>query len=60
MVPALRDAETWKEAAFHTPLRPHYYFSMLPLMPGGKEMKAKLDSAVALAAEKFEYRWAAD
>ena len=37
------------------------YFSMLPLMPqGGKEMKAKLDAALLLEAEDFEYRWAAD
>lgn len=37
------------------------YFSMLPLMPqGGKEMKAKLDAALSLEAEDFEYRWAAD
>lgn len=36
------------------------YFNMLPLMPGGKEMKAKLDIALALEAEDFEYRWAAD
>ena len=37
------------------------YFSMLPLMPqGGKEMKAKLDSALSLETEDFEYRWAAD
>lgn len=37
------------------------YFSMLPLMPqGGKEMKAKLDAALSLETEDFEYRWAAD
>jgi hypothetical protein len=37
------------------------YFSMLPLMPqGGKEMKAKLDAALSLEPEDFEYRWAAD
>ena len=37
------------------------YFTMLPLMPqGGKEMKAKLDAALSLEAEDFEYRWAAD
>lgn len=37
------------------------YFAMLPLMPqGGKEMKAKLDAALSLEAEDFEYRWAAD
>lgn len=36
------------------------YFNMLPLMPGGKEMKGRLDEALALDAEAFEYRWAAD
>jgi hypothetical protein len=36
------------------------YFNMLPLMPGGKDMKTKLNSALALDAEAFEYRWAAD
>lgn len=36
------------------------YFSMLPLMPGGKEMKVKLDAALALEPKDFEYRWAAD
>ena len=37
------------------------YFNILPLMPqGGKEMKAKLDAALSLEAEDFEYRWAAD
>jgi hypothetical protein len=37
------------------------YFAMLPLMPqGGKEMKAKLDAVLALDAEAFEDRWAAD
>jgi hypothetical protein len=29
-------------------------------MPGGKEMKVKLDAALELEAEDFEYRWAAD
>lgn len=38
----------------------HNYFNMLPLMPGGKEMKTKLDVALTLKAEDFEYRWAAD
>ena len=38
----------------------HNYFNMLPLMPGGKEMKGRLDSALSLEAEDFEYRWAAD
>jgi hypothetical protein len=37
------------------------YFNILPLMPqGGKEMKAKLDEALSLEMEDFEYRWAAD
>lgn len=36
------------------------YFNMLPLMPGGKEMKIKLDSSLSLDVEAFEYRWAAD
>jgi len=36
------------------------YFSMLPLMPGGTDMKVRLDGALALDAEAFEYRWAAD
>jgi hypothetical protein len=36
------------------------YFNMLPLMPGGKEMKAKLDVALELETGDFEYRWAAD
>lgn len=36
------------------------YFNMLPLMPGGKEMKAKLDGALSLETGDFEYRWAAD
>lgn len=36
------------------------YFNMLPLMPGGKDVKMKLDTALALETEDFEYRWAAD
>lgn len=36
------------------------YFNILPLMPGGNEMKARLDSALALDTEDFESRWAAD
>lgn len=36
------------------------YFNMLPLMPGGKEIKGKLEAALALDPEAFEYRWAAD
>ncbi len=38
----------------------HHYFTMLPLMPGGKEMKGRLETALTLKAEDFEYRWAAD
>lgn len=36
------------------------YFSMLPIMPGGREMKTRLDSALTLDVDAFEYRWAAD
>lgn len=36
------------------------YFSMLPLMPGGQEIKTKLTSTLELKPEDFEYRWAAD
>jgi hypothetical protein len=36
------------------------YFSMLPMMPGGKEMDQKLKSTLKLDADTFEYRWAAD
>jgi hypothetical protein len=36
------------------------YFNMLPLIPGGREMKTRLDQALALDADAFEYRWAAD
>ena len=36
------------------------YFSMLPMMQGGQEIKKKLDSTLKLTAEDFEYRWAAD
>ena len=36
------------------------YFNMLPLMPGGQEMKQRLDAALVLEPENFEYRWAAD
>jgi hypothetical protein len=36
------------------------YFNMLPLMPGGRDVKARLDAALALGTEAFEYRWAAD
>jgi len=36
------------------------YFSMLPLMPGGQEIKTKLTTTLELQPEDFEYRWAAD
>ncbi len=36
------------------------YYSMLPIMPGGKEVKSKLDAAILLEADDFENRWAAD
>jgi hypothetical protein len=36
------------------------YFSMLPLMPGGQEIKTKLTTTLELKPEDFEYRWAAD
>lgn len=36
------------------------YFSMLPLMPGGPAIKAKLTDTLALEPGDFEYRWAAD
>jgi hypothetical protein len=36
------------------------YFSMLPLMPGGQEIKTKLTATLELQQEDFEYRWAAD
>jgi hypothetical protein len=36
------------------------YFSMLPMMPGGAEIKKKLTEATALKGEDFEYRWSAD
>jgi len=36
------------------------YFQMLPMMPGGSEIKNKLNSVLILDAEAFEYRWAAD
>jgi hypothetical protein len=36
------------------------YFNMLPTMPGGKEMSKNLKDCLALPAEDFEYRWAAD
>jgi len=36
------------------------YFSMLPMMPGGADIKSRLDVALKLEPEDFEYRWAAD
>ena len=36
------------------------YFSMLPMMPGGGEIKKKLSEATILRPEDFEYRWSAD
>lgn len=36
------------------------YFNMLPMMPGGQEMNKKLKDVLALAPDKFEYRWEAD
>lgn len=36
------------------------YFSMLPMMPGGGEIREKLTHATLLSNEDFEYRWSAD
>lgn len=36
------------------------YFTMLPTMPGGKEVSKNLQEALSLSTEDFEYRWAAD
>ena len=36
------------------------YFTMLPSMPGGKELNQKLRAALAMDAGQFEARWAAD
>ncbi|RWF49608.1 MAG: AIPR protein [Mesorhizobium sp.] len=36
------------------------YFSMLPMMPSGTEIRKKLNDATALPPEAFEYRWSAD
>lgn len=36
------------------------YFSMLPTMPGGKEMSKNLKDCLTLSTEDFEYRWEAD
>jgi hypothetical protein len=36
------------------------YFNMLPMIPGGKDIKDKLNQTLTLGIEDFEYRWAAD
>lgn len=36
------------------------YFAMLPMMPGGQEIKEKFVTAIMLDPGDFEYRWAAD
>lgn len=36
------------------------YYGMLPMMPGGTDIKKKLDNATLLRTEDFEYRWSAD
>lgn len=36
------------------------YFSMLPMMPGGGEIKKKLTGGTVMNSEDFEYRWSAD
>lgn len=36
------------------------YFNMLPMLPGGKDIKDKLNQTLVLNNEDFEYRWAAD
>jgi hypothetical protein len=36
------------------------YFNMLPMMPGGTEIKNKLTNATIMNGEDFEYRWSAD
>lgn len=36
------------------------YFNMLNVMPGGAEIKKKLNDAAVLPQEAFEYRWSAD
>ena len=36
------------------------YFNMLPMIPGGQEIKNKLYNALIIGQEDFEYRWAAD
>lgn len=36
------------------------YFNMLPTMPGGRDLNAKLKEALQIDNEHFEARWAAD
>lgn len=36
------------------------YFNMLNVMPGGVEIKKKLNEAAVLPQDAFEYRWSAD
>lgn len=36
------------------------YFNVLPSVPGGKEMKQKLEEILTLPNQNFEYRWEAD
>ncbi len=36
------------------------YFNMLPMLPGGQEIKNNLNQILVLNNEDFEYRWAAD
>lgn len=36
------------------------YFSMLPMMPGGPEIKKRLSEATLLRPENFDERWSAD
>jgi hypothetical protein len=36
------------------------YFNMLPMMPGGAELKNRLIGATNLRPEDFEDRWSAD
>lgn len=36
------------------------YFNMLPMMPGGTDIKKKLDEATSLTDIDFEDRWSAD
>lgn len=36
------------------------YFNMLPMIPGGQEIKNKLNDTLLIGQEDFEYRWAAD